>query len=89
MAKPQHRTREYVAAYQAIKRAQTAGRVLWCHEIECVFPTRHIYPHQKAAVCHNPEGTVILGPGHHKCNAREAAIRGNKARARRRRTWAL
>jgi hypothetical protein len=85
MAKPQHRTAEYVAAYRALKRAQAAGQVLWCVEGECVYPTRHVYPNQRAAVLHDVTGTVILGPGHHKCNAREAAIRGNKMRGTKRR----
>lgn len=89
MSKPQHRTAEYRRAYQAIRKAQAAGEVLWCHEVQCVYPSRHIYPHQKAAVLHDPTGTVIVGEGHAKCNAREAAIRGNKMRARRRRRLVL
>lgn len=80
MAKPQHRTPEYRRAYQAIRSAQAMGLMLWCHETECVYPTRDIYPDQRAAVLHDPSGTVIVGEGHHKCNAREAAIRGNRMR---------
>ena len=82
MAKPQHRTREHVAAYKAIKRAQAAGQLLWCAEVECVMPSRIVYPHQPAAVLHDPTGTRIIGDGHARCNAREAAIRGNRQRAR-------
>ncbi len=89
MAKPQHRTREYVAAYKALKRAQAAGQVLWCVEPVCKFPTRHIYPHQRASVSHDPSGTVILGPSHLSDNLSEAAVRGNKMRARKRRVWSL
>jgi hypothetical protein len=84
MAKAQHRTREYIAAYRAIKRAQAAGQELWCNEVECVYRSRVIYPWQRAAVLHDQTGTRILGPGHHRCNAREAAIRGNKMRGRKR-----
>lgn len=89
MASAQHRTPEYIATYKAIKRAQTAGQVLVCVEPVCKFPSRAIYPHQRASVSHDPSGTVILGPSHLHDNLSEAAIRGNKMRARRRRAWAL
>lgn len=81
MAKPQHRTPEHRRAYRAIVLAQRAGQTLWCHESECVMPTRYIYPDQRAAVLHDTTGTVVLGPGHAKCNSREGAIRGNLMRA--------
>jgi hypothetical protein len=45
-----------------------------------VYQSRAIHPNQKAAVLHDPSGTRIIGIGHHKCNAREAAIRGNAMR---------
>lgn len=45
------------------------------------MPTRYIYPDQRAAVLHDTTGTVVLGPGHAKCNSREGAIRGNLMRA--------
>lgn len=82
MSKPQHRTAEYRLAYQAIKRAQAEGQVLWCVEPVCKFRTRHIYPHQRASVSHDTSGTVIIGPSHLHDNLSEAAIRGNKMRAR-------
>jgi hypothetical protein len=89
MAGPQHRTPEYVAAYKAIKRAQAAGQVLWCVEPVCKFPSRAIYPHQRASVSHDPSGLTILGPSHLSDNLSEAAVRGNKMRARRRRRLVL
>ncbi len=89
MAKPQHRTREYVAAYKAIKRAQAAGQVLVCVEPICKFRSRLISPWQRASVSHDQTGTQLLGPSHLKCNLSEAAVRGNKMRAQVRRRWAL
>ena len=89
MAKPQHRTREYVAAYKAIKRAQAEGQILWCVEPVCKYPSRHIYPHQRASVSHDTTGALILGPSHLHDNLSEAAIRGNKMRAGKRRRYAL
>lgn len=81
MAKPQHRTPEYRAAYKAIKQAQARGQTLWCVEPVCKFPTRAIEPHQRASVSHDPTGQIILGPSHLHDNLSEAAIRGNKMRA--------
>jgi hypothetical protein len=89
MAKPQHRTPEYVAAYKALKRAQSAGQYLQCVEPVCVYNTRLITPWQRASVSHDQTGTQILGPSHLKCNLSEAAVRGNKMRARRRRRWEI
>jgi hypothetical protein len=83
VAKAQHRTREYVTAYKAIKRAQAEGQTLWCVEPVCKYPSRAIYPYQRASVSHDPSGTVILGPSHLHDNLSEAAIRGNKMRAAR------
>ena len=89
MAKPQHRTPEYRRAYKAIRKAQAAGQWLTCVEPVCVMPTRDIAPTMRASVSHDPSGTVILGPGHLKCNLREAAVRGNKQRASKRRRLVL
>jgi hypothetical protein len=89
VAKSQHRTPEYRRAYQAIKRAQNAGEILWCVEPVCKFPSRHIYPHQRASVSHDPSGRIILGPSHLSDNLSEAAIRGNKMRAARRPRWVM
>lgn len=83
MAKPQHRTREYLAAYRAIVQAQAQGVVLRCVEPKCLMKSRLIYPSQRASVSHDPSGTVILGPGHLRCNLSEAASRGNRMRGRR------
>lgn len=89
MASDQHRTPEYVAAYKAIRRAQAAGQLLWCVEPVCKLNVRLISPWQRASVSHDPSGTVICGPSHLVCNLSEAATRGNKLRAKRRRSWAL
>jgi hypothetical protein len=89
MADPQHRTREYVAAYRAIRRAQAAGEVLVCVEPRCLAQSRVIAPHHRASVSHDTSGLVILGPSHLRCNLSEAAIRGNKMRAKQRQRWEL
>jgi len=89
MASPQHRTPEYIAAYKAIKRAQAAGQVLVCVEPVCLAQTRAIHPTMRASVSHDTSGTQLLGPSHLKCNLSEAATRGNRMRARRRRAWSL
>lgn len=91
MAKAQHRTPEYRAAYRAIRAAQAAGHDLWCVEPVCLMSSRVIHPHQAAHVCHDTTGTTITGPGHAKCNTTEAAIRGNRMRGRAKASarWAL
>lgn len=87
MAKPQHRTPEHRAAYRAIVKAQAAGQWLVCHQPICVMPTRDIAPDQLADVCHDDSGTVLLGPGHARCNRHEAGKK--RHRAPRIRRWAL
>lgn len=82
MAKPQHRTPEYRAAYKAQRTAQAAGQWLWCVEPICKRQTRDIAPWDRASISHDPTGTVILGPSHLGCNLSEAASRGNKMRRR-------
>jgi hypothetical protein len=89
MAKPQHRTPEYRRAYQAIKAAQAAGQWLTCVEPVCLMRSRDIPPWVRASVSHDTSGAVILGPGHLRCNLSEAAKRGNKMRARKRRRLVL
>lgn len=71
MAGPQHRTTEYRLAYRALKAAQRAGLWLTCVEPVCLMKTRDIAPWMPAHVCHDPSGTVILGPGHRRCNITE------------------
>lgn len=85
MAKPQHRTPEYRAAYAEIRRAQAAGEWLVCVEPVCKMGDRAIAPWMRASVSHDPSGTVILGPGHLRCNLSEAASRGNRMRKPKRR----
>lgn len=87
MAKPQHRTPEYVAAYKDLKRRQRAGEYLVCAEPVCTQRTRAIAPTDKASVSHDPTGTVIIGYSHLPCNLGEAARRGNRMRARPPRSW--
>lgn len=86
MAKPQHRTREHVAAYREIKRAQAAGEWLWCMQGldgssgACLMATRHIAPTEAVDVAHNDAGTRVIGAAHATCNRSEAATRGNRMR---------
>lgn len=82
MAKPQHRTPEYRAAYAALRRAQAAGEWLVCVEPICKRTSRDIAPWDRASVSHDPSGTVIIGPSHLGCNLSEAAVRGNRMRGR-------
>lgn len=89
MVKPQHRTTEYVAAYKAQKAAQARGEWLWCVEPTCLMNTRAIAPWQRASISHDPTGRIILGDSHLRCNLSEAATRGNKMRARKRRRLVL
>lgn len=94
MAKPQHRTPEYRRAEQACKQQVLAGTAV-CVEPRCLFTSRLIpiwFAQVKPrlwSVSHDITGTVVLGPSHKKCNLSEAAIRGNKMRARRPRRLAL
>ncbi|NYD43944.1 hypothetical protein [Nocardioides panaciterrulae] len=83
MAKAQHRTPEYRAAYQQLRRAQAAGQWLVCVESECKRSSRDISPLDRASISHDQTGTVILGPSHLGCNLSEAASRGNRMRAAR------
>lgn len=82
MSKPKYETPEYRAAYKALRRAQAAGQWLTCVEPRCLKSTRGIAPSDKASVSHDPSGLVIIGPSHLGCNLSEAAIRGNRMRAR-------
>jgi hypothetical protein len=94
MSKPQHRTAEYRLAEAACKRQVIAGQA-FCVEPICLFKTRFIPPWfadvkpRLWSVSHDTTGTVVLGPSHKRCNLSEAAVRGNKQRAARRRRWAL
>lgn len=85
MAKAQHRTPEYRAAYEQQRKLQAAGVWLTCVEPVCLYRTRDIAPHHKASISHDPSGTVILGDSHLKCNLSEAAKRGNRMRSKPRR----
>jgi hypothetical protein len=89
MAKAKYLTPEYRAERKAIDQAQAAGQWLWCNEIQCVHPSRDIAPWQPADVAHDVTGTRILGPAHRRCNRREGAARGNRARKRSPRRWVL
>lgn len=80
MTKPKYATREYRQAYAAIRAAQAEGKWLVCVETPCLMSTRDIAPTDRAHVCHDPSGTVILGPGHERCNTSEGATRGHRER---------
>lgn len=59
----------------------------YCSEPVCLMPSRWIPPWTPSRmwhVSHDPTGTVWLGPSHRRCNLAEAARRGNKQRARKR-----
>lgn len=93
MAKPQHRTPEYRAAYTAIRQAQATGQWLVCVEPICKFGSRDIAPWMRASVSHDPTGLILIGSwphaSHLRCNLSEAAKRGNRMRARPPRRWVL
>jgi hypothetical protein len=72
----------------------------WCQQTEptlpgsapgtgCVMKTRWIAPGTPWQLAHDDTGTITLGPAHRRCNLRDAAVRGNKMRARRRRRLIL
>lgn len=94
MAKPQHRTAEYRQAEASCKQQVTTGQA-FCVEPRCLLPSRWIPPWfadvkpRLWSVSHDTTGTVVLGPSHKRCNLSEAAVRGNRMRAARRRRWAL
>lgn len=85
VAKAQHRTPEYRAAYRKLKDAQARGAWHTCVEPQCLMPSRDIAPTDRASISHDPSGTVIIGPSHLRCNLSEAAARGNRMRVRTRR----
>lgn len=89
MAKAQHRTPQYRAAYRTMKQQQARGVWLECVEPVCKKPTRAIAPTDRASISHDTTGTVILGPSHLGCNLSEAATRGNAMRAKPRRRRVL
>lgn len=88
MAKPQHRTREYLLERKRLGPIVAAGEA-WCSEPRCLMRTRWIQPGSPWHLSHDPSGQVLLGPSHARCNLAEAATRGNKMRARRRHAWSL
>ena len=88
MAKPQHRTPEYLTTRKALAPVVEAGQA-YCSEPRCLMRTRWIPPGAPWDLSHDTTGTVILGPSHRRCNRAEAATRGNKQRAKQRRRWAL
>lgn len=78
----QHKTREYRTAEANLK-AQIARYGATCVEQPCIMPTRDIpagSPRAAWHVCHDTTGTVIVGPGHARCNTSEGATRGNRMR---------
>lgn len=79
MAGPQHRTREYRAAYRQLKRDQAAGKWLTCQQPVCMEPSRAIAPTDKADVAHDDSGDHILGPAHARCNRADGGRRRHRA----------
>ena len=79
----QHNTPEYRRAEAALKREiERYGAT--CAEPICLMDSRAIpagSPRGAWHVCHDPSGTVIIGPGHARCNTSEGATRGNLQRA--------
>lgn len=76
----------YGTTYRAIRAAWAsvvARGEATCHEPICLMPTRQIHPGSKWHLSHDTTGTRILGPSHARCNASEAATRGNNARTSR------
>lgn len=77
------RAGKYGPAHQAERKRLTpiveAGNA-YCAEPVCVMPTRWIEPGSKWTLCHDETGTRWIGPGHQRCNQREAAVRGNRQR---------
>lgn len=65
----------------------------YCAEPRCLWVeagrTRWIPPGAPWQLSHTPDGLRYIGPSHAKCNSSEAAIRGNRARAKRRRRWVI
>ena len=82
-AQPQ-RAGKYGPAHQAERKRLTpiveAGNA-YCAEPVCVMSSRWIAPGSKWTLCHDTTGTQWIGPGHQRCNQREAAVRGNRARS--------
>lgn len=83
MAKAQHRTPEHRAQRRYWEPIVAAGQA-YCAEPVCLEVrdgrSRWIEPGSPWHVCHDPSGTVYLGPGHARCNTSEAATRGNRQR---------
>lgn len=77
MTAAKYNTREHKTArlyWTAVIRAGNGQ----CAEPKCVKPSRYIAPGGPWHVCHDPSGTVIIGPGHRGCNIAEV----NQRRAR-------
>ncbi|WP_134740008.1 hypothetical protein [Nocardioides sp. 503] len=84
MAKPKYRW----AHQQERKRwvPVVAAGEAYCAEPVCKMRSRLIPPAwantQLWHLCHDPTGTVVIGPGHRRCNTSEGASRGNRQRGR-------
>lgn len=64
-----------------------------CREPVCLFELdglgRRIQPGSPWHLCHDPSGTVVIGPGHRRCNTSEGARRMHAQRRREPRRWEL
>lgn len=84
MAKPRYRY-----AHQQERKTWVpvvAAGEAYCAEPVCKMRSRLIPPAwantQLWHLCHDPTGTVVIGPGHRRCNTSEGATRGNRMRAK-------
>lgn len=82
MAHPKYANDIYMALRKGWAGIVAQGEVT-CHEPIWLMDSRTISPGEPWDMCHDPTGTRILGPGHRKCNRREAATRGNITRGNR------
>lgn len=61
-----------------------------CHAAHCVMPSRSIAPGEPWDLGHTSDRSTWTGPEHRRCNRRDGAVRGNRARGGRGRgRWAL
>jgi len=78
------KTADYVKRWVAAFESKDLDRVLAFYTDDVIFHSPLV-----ARLSHDPSGTIVMGESHLHCNLSEAAIRGNKMRAARRRRWAL
>jgi hypothetical protein len=80
MAKPQYRTREYLAEKERLRPIVAAGHA-FCTEPICLHPNRWIRPGTPWDLAHATP-TTYRGPAHADCNRSEGGRRGHAASCR-------